>query len=163
MRSAKDYMKRIYSMPLGAILSWFLFSTFAVSAFADHRAEFLDRIEADATTRATLERALEDFDRIVAFEKPVHAVQSRPDVVLFDGGTTFWQGDGYKIVLRKTICRIGSTRGFFMYGPILVFDESVIAGDEEGRTISHIRLLSGAQLHKRLTAEESNQAPAIRP
>lgn len=82
MRSAKDYMKRIYSMPLGAILSWFLFSTFAVSAFADHRAEFLDRIEADATTRATLERALEDFDRIVAFEKPVHAVQSRPDVVL---------------------------------------------------------------------------------
>lgn len=67
MRSAKDYMKRIYSMPLGAILSWFLFSTFAVSAFADHRAEFLDRIEADATTRATLERALEDFLSVLGY------------------------------------------------------------------------------------------------
>lgn len=130
----------------------------AVTALADQRAELFEQIDASEATRATLERAFEDFDRVVAFKKPVHAVQSRPDAVLFDGGTTFWKGEGYSIEIRKRICGIGTKRGFFMYGPILTFDESVVRGDEEGRTISDVRLFGGAQLHKRLSEEEPNQS-----
>jgi hypothetical protein len=102
-----------------------------------------------AIADTAIREAMEDFEAVANFAKPVHAKEEKLDVDVFDGGSTVWRGKGYSLEIRKRVSGIGSWR-YFAYGPVVVFDFAVVRGDDEARTISYVRLFRADELLNKL-------------
>ena len=137
-----------------------MFCEMTPTAFSsDEVREFASEKEA----HEVIGRAMEDYEAVLRFEKPVHAKEVATDIHIFDGGTTDWQGAGYSLEIRKRLCTLGlGSEKYFSYGPIIVLDSRILRGDESVRTISCVRLYSAKELKQKLK-KEPNQAPEPTP
>jgi hypothetical protein len=120
------------------------------------------KLECSPQAKEALTRALEDFELVLEYRQPRHAKRMNPGMTLFDGGTTWWQGEGYLLEIASRVCTIGKWR-YLMYGPIITFENSVIDSNEEGRVISSVRLHDMDQLRRRLRESEEGRTRAPEP
>jgi len=99
-----------------------------------------------AETQRRLQQAADDFDAARAGLYPLHAKEG---AAFLDGGTSTWEGDGYRLTLVKSLTTVGEVHGF-MYGPILELAYPLAHGNTT--QISHVRFYSGAELERALNS-----------
>ncbi|RDZ28047.1 hypothetical protein [Lysobacter silvisoli] len=107
----------------------------------------LDTATLPEADRRTLGEASADFQAVVAGKPPVHAVFDAQAPLPSDGGTTFYQGRGYRLTVLKSLSSFGSFHGV-AYGPILRFDPPFAPGHTA--EVSDIRVYSRDALAQRL-------------
>lgn len=95
-------------------------------------------------TRLRLQHAAEDFEAARAGLYPLYAKEG---AAFLDGGTSTWEGDGYRLTVVKSLTTVGDVHGF-MYGPILELAYPLAHGNTT--QISHVRFYSGAELERML-------------
>lgn len=100
----------------------------------------------DAGLQLRLQHAAEDFEAARAGLFPLHATEG---AAFLDGGTSTWQGDGYRLTVIKSMTTVGEVHGL-MYGPILELAYPLAHGNTT--QISHVRFYSGAELDRVLKA-----------
>jgi len=100
------------------------------------------RFAADVQLR--LQHAAEDFEAARAGLFPLHAAEG---AAFLDGGTSTWEGDGYRVTVVKSLTTVGGVHGL-MYGPILELAHPLAHGNTT--QISHVRFYSGAELERLL-------------
>jgi hypothetical protein len=98
--------------------------------------------------RQVILQASEDFSAVQKGKRPIHAVADRSHPLPADGGTTFYQGDGYKLTILKSLSSFGQFTGV-AYGPILFFDTQFAPGNTS--SISGVRVYSNEDLRKLLS------------
>jgi hypothetical protein len=98
----------------------------------------------DEATRLRLQHAADDFDAARAGLYPLHAKEG---AAFLDGGTSTWEGDGYRLTLIKSLTTVGEVHGF-MYGPILELTYPLAHGNTT--QISHVHFYAGAELERLL-------------
>lgn len=96
-------------------------------------------------TRKILAEASDDFLAVSAGKAPIHAKADTNAALPADGGTAFYVGTGYKLVVLKSLSSFGELRGY-IYGPMIDFDESFAPGNM--RSISNVRFYSHEELRK---------------
>ena len=89
--------------------------------------------------RQILIEASEDFRAVVAGKKPIHAVFDEDAPLPADGGTTFYQGKGYRLTVLVSLSDFGGFHGT-AYGPVVKFEESFAPGNTS--QLSDIRFYS---------------------
>jgi len=89
--------------------------------------------------------AKDDFDAVLSGKKPLHAVLDSKKPDLSDGGTTFYVGDGYTMVLKSTLTEQNGIKGY-MYGPIITFENIKFEG--RPKEMSDVRFYSVEELRK---------------
>lgn len=82
-----------------------------------------------------------DYERIVQGERPVFSLYRGG---LRDGGTTFYQGFGYKITRQHRLSKGNGDIDGFDYGPILEYELNCLFGERQRR--SDVRFYSGEKL-----------------
>lgn len=92
--------------------------------------------------RAVVE-ASDDFEAVLAGQAPRHAHRDFFKAVPADGGTSFYAGHGYRLTIEKSLSSFGKLTGY-VYGPIVVFDESFAVGNEN--RVSSLRFYTASQL-----------------
>lgn len=97
--------------------------------------------------RRTITEASADFSAVVAGKKPIYASFDKDAPLPSDGGTTFYQGHGYKLTVLVSLSSFGAANGT-AYGPILQFDPSFAPGNTS--EISDIRIYSQEGFRKLL-------------
>ena len=80
-----------------------------------------------------LQNAVEDFNAILNFKKPVHATIDRDAPIPLDGGTHYYQGMGYRLTWVQSGLELRSAEDTeagrknaisgFMFGPILKLED----------------------------------------
>ena len=95
--------------------------------------------------RRTIVEATEDFEAVRAGKPPIHARFDKLAAVLADGGTSFYIGHKYKLTVESSLSSFGALNGW-VYGPIVVFDESIAPGNEN--TFSGLRFYTQAGFAK---------------
>ena len=98
-----------------------------------------------------LQKALEDFNAVLAGKHPSHATVDKDVPLPADGGTTFYKGDGYKLIIVKSLN--GIMRGAkyvhgYVYGPIISFESNVMTGNFP--SIQHLTFYTGEEFQKHL-------------
>lgn len=96
-----------------------------------------------ADQRQVVIEASEDFQAVLAGKLPPHATHDLFKAAPADGGTAFYSGRKYKLTIEKSLSSFGSLSGY-VYGPIIVFDESFAPGNEN--RVSSLRFYTQAQL-----------------
>lgn len=96
-----------------------------------------------ADQRMVVVEASEDFQVVLAGKAPLHATHDLFKAVPADGGTAFYSGRKYKLTVEKSLSSFGKLSGY-VYGPIIVFDESFAPGNEN--QVSSLRFYTDAQL-----------------
>lgn len=91
-------------------------------------------------TQHRLRCAADDFEAARMGLYPLHAKEG---AAFLDGGTSTWEGDGYRLTLVKSMTTVGDVHGF-MYGPILELAYPLAHGNTT--QISHVRFYSGTEL-----------------
>ena len=94
----------------------------------------------EAGLQLRLQHAAEDFEAARAGLYPLHAKEG---AAFLDGGTSTWEGDGYRLTLVKSMTTVGDVHGL-MYGPVLELAYPLAHGNTT--QISHVRFYSGAEL-----------------
>jgi hypothetical protein len=81
-----------------------------------------------------MQAALEDFNAVLAYKRPVHA-KLGPGPFFKDGGTLTYEGNGYDLTVIKSLFSFdkknegeGEVNGY-TYGPTLLFKESFGLGN----------------------------------
>ena len=152
---------------------WLLTLVFLLtsSCLADVTFEEVFHLDIKAAERALgaerfkrLQNALDDFNAILDFKRPVHAQRDKNAAVPGDGGTHYYQGQGYRVTLMHSSFSLGRPHNIFgsspadraaqdaavngfMYGPVLSL------GDEFGfgfKDISRVSFFPGTTLKERL-------------
>ena len=98
-----------------------------------------------ADERRTIVEATEDFEAVKVGKAPVHARVDKHAALPADGGTTFYIGHKYKLTVESSLSSFGALQGW-VYGPIVVFDESLAPGNEN--TFSGLRFYTQAGFAK---------------
>lgn len=96
----------------------------------------------EAGLHLRLQHAAEDFEAARAGLYPLHAKEG---AAFLDGGTSTWEGDGYRLTLVKSMTTVGDVHGL-MYGPVLELAYPLAHGNTT--QISHVRFYSGAELER---------------
>ncbi|MGO4551874.1 hypothetical protein AB4059_12310 [Lysobacter sp. 2RAF19] len=89
--------------------------------------------------RRIITEASEDFRAVVEGKKPVHAVFDKDAPLPADGGTTFYQGKGYRLTILISLSDFGEVHGT-AYGPVVEFERAFAPGNTS--EISDIRVYS---------------------
>lgn len=97
--------------------------------------------------RRTLSEASADFNAVASGKKPVYAIFDEQAPLPSDGGTTYYQGKGYRLTILMSLSSFGAFRGT-AYGPILRFDPPFAPGNTS--EISDVRVYSRDALSKLL-------------
>lgn len=97
--------------------------------------------------RRTISEASADFSAVVAGKKPIHAVFDEDAPLPSDGGTTFYQGHGYRLTVLVSLSSFGASNGM-AYGPILQFEPAFAPGNTS--EISEVRVYSQDALRELL-------------
>ena len=105
----------------------------------------LDETSLSPENRQILREASEDFRAVVAGKKPVHAVFDKDAPLPSDGGTTFYQGKGYRLTVLVSYSGFGGLPAN-AYGPIIKFDPAFAPGNTS--EISDIRVYTSEELSK---------------
>jgi hypothetical protein len=84
--------------------------------------------EAEAHSNVSMQEAEADFAAVLAGCSPTHAQVIKDAPLPADGGTRFYQGNGYRLTVVKMLVQAGGVSGF-VYGPLLVFDSGVMSGN----------------------------------
>lgn len=87
--------------------------------------------------------ANEDFKAVLEGNSPIHALFDRTKPLLADGGTTYYQGAGYTLEIRKRLKEQG-----YEYGPIVTFEKTKENGEE--KVISQLKYYSSQEIKKLL-------------
>jgi hypothetical protein len=95
--------------------------------------------------RRVLTDASEDFKAVVAGKKPVHAILDKNAPLPSDGGSTFYNGDGYRLTVLESLSSFGGFHGT-AYGPIIRFQKSFAPGNTA--EVSDIRIYSREEFSK---------------
>ena len=98
--------------------------------------------------RRTITEAAEDFQAVVAGRKPTHAVFDKDAPLPSDGGTTFYQGKGYRLTVLVSFSSFGGVNAT-AYGPIIEFERTFAPGNTS--EISDIRVYSQDALNRLMT------------
>lgn len=104
------------------------------------------------TTFRRLQKALDDFNAVLAGSPPVHAKVDRDRPLPADGGTTFYIGDGYRLTIVKSLNGIMRGKEYihgFTYGPIISFEPKVMSGNLP--SIQQVTFYTGEELQKLFT------------
>lgn len=99
----------------------------------------LDIAKLTESDRRVITEASEDFRAVVAGKKPMHAVFDKDAPLPSDGGTTFYQGKGYRLTILVSLSDFGDFHGT-AYGPIVEFERTFAPGNTS--EISDIRVYS---------------------
>jgi len=105
----------------------------------------LDVSKLSPGNRQTLTEASEDFRAVVAGKKPIHAKFDKSAALPSDGGTTFYQGKGYRLTVLLSFSDFGGLAAN-AYGPIITFDPAFAPGNTS--EISDIRIYTSEELRK---------------
>lgn len=70
---------------------------------------------------SSTEQAAQDYDAVLNGNKPTYAKDDPKLGPAADGGTTYYRGDGYRLVIQKAIEEKNGVT-VYHYGPILEFD-----------------------------------------
>lgn len=76
--------------------------------------------------RDALHQAAADFRAVAAGGAPRHALIDAEAPVPADGGTCYYQGQGYRLTVVRGLCTLG-VQTTVAYGPILHLDETLFA------------------------------------
>ncbi len=95
--------------------------------------------------RRTIVEATEDFEAVRGGKAPIHARVDKGAALPADGGTTFYIGHKYRLTVESSLSSFGALNGW-VYGPIVVFDESIAPGNEN--TFSGLQFYTQAQFAK---------------
>jgi hypothetical protein len=91
-------------------------------------------VRLDPAIRGSLVAAMDDFHAVVAGRSPIHASPDANAFLPADGGTTFWSGDDYHLMIVKSFNTVGVDGD--LYGPVLDLGPKLIVGN--GPSISHV-------------------------
>ncbi|MDL5367191.1 hypothetical protein QSH18_16395 [Xanthomonas sp. NCPPB 2654] len=76
--------------------------------------------------RDALNQAAADFRVVAAGGVPRYALIDAEAPVPADGGTCYYQGQGYRLTVLRGLCTLGA-QTTVVYGPILQLDETLFA------------------------------------
>lgn len=87
----------------------------------------------EATVRR-LQQALEDFNAVLRYKRPVHAKVDNEYPAPADGGTRSYRGDGYRLTIVQSLNAIRRAEGEgqvdgITYGPIITFNPDLMFGN----------------------------------
>jgi hypothetical protein len=91
-----------------------------------------------------IKQANVDFEAVLKGQSPIHAKMR--DVALADGGTTFYQGHGYSLEVRKRLS--DSDKEGFAYGPIIEFEN--IKENGQPKKMSSVKFYTIEEMQKLL-------------
>lgn len=98
--------------------------------------------------REIITQASTDFDLVLQGKKPKYAGVDPQDPLLQDGGTQFYLGKGYKLVVVKSLSTFGSNAEEslvgYVYGPVLQFPSTFAPGNSS--TVESLRFYTPEQL-----------------
>ena len=97
--------------------------------------------------KTQLQMAIEDYNSVISGKPPIHAIIDEKHPLPADGGTTFYQGSGYKLEIRKRLTEENNIGGF-IYGPIIVFDRTNDSGSN--KDMSSLKFYNESDLKKLL-------------
>ncbi len=144
-----------------AIAIVFLACAAAVAAGQPQQLIVVDPQKFSSAFRIHVKECNDDIAAVLAGNKPVHAtpgvkskstdgsVKKNEDgsvfmpILLMDGGTRFYQGRGYRLIARKTRCRIGEIDGYLV-GPEVYFEPPLANQAELG--VSMVRFVAVADV-----------------
>lgn len=89
-----------------------------------------------------IKESSEDFNLTLNGKQPAYAKLVK---AALDGGTAWYKGDGYELVVKKRIMHVGEAAGY-LFGPILTFDKSLI--DFKDENISNVRFFTSEEMNK---------------
>lgn len=160
----------------------FLLSAFALKASEPARLIAVDPTLFPEALRQHVIECNEDIAAILVGGVPVHATlgvaDKKPDgsqrkeedgtvekaVMRGDGGTRYYQGDGYRITVMKRWCEIGDVTGFLV-GPEVIFEAPLdknSSGESEPLRISFVRFVAASEVRKKVSNQSSATAPSGR-
>jgi hypothetical protein len=102
-----------------------------------------------------LQKALDDFNAVLAGRPPVHAQADRDQPLPADGGTTFHRGEGYKLTVLKSLNGIMRGKDYvhgYIYGPIISFAPGIMSGNYPN--VQHLTFYTGEELQKLLQGND---------
>ena len=105
-----------------------------------------------------VEAALEDFNAVLNFKPPVHAIVDQAAPLPADGGTTYYRGVGYRITISQSLFSMsgqGENRiDGYLYGPELALGHELGLGNSD--TISRVSFYPLKTLNDLLLGAKKN-------
>ncbi len=83
----------------------------------------VDLAQVDPALRRGFIEAAQDFADVIAGRSPRHAGEDREGPAASDGGSRWYRGHGYNLLVLKRLSQFGGVAGL-VYGPVLSFDEA---------------------------------------
>jgi len=130
------------------IAAMLLFSTYNIRAgemLNEGPFSGIDISSLSTNEAAIIRKANEDFVLAQKGHKPRYAVVDNEQGLPADGGTTFWKGNGYKLVIFQSLSHFGQLNGY-IYGPEIEFDKKFATGNMQ--VVSSVRFYSHDQLEQ---------------
>jgi len=83
----------------------------------------------DPALRTSLAAGVVDFRAVLAGRRPPHAKADDSDPIPAEGGTKSYAGDGYDVIIVKSLARVAGIDGY-MYGAVLLLGTKLALGSD---------------------------------
>ena len=105
----------------------------------------IDTSSLSLNIKKAIDESVADYQSVLVGKTPVYAKVDVDAPVSADGGTSFWKGNGYSLVISKSLTTIGGVNGY-IYGPSITFDKAIAQGNASN--ISQLSFYSTQKLNE---------------